>query len=174
MKKFLCFIFIFIFIITAAGCTAGQGDFTETEVETEEGLDGGMPTVGAPSINFPLAYGKCKLSVEGLAELDGESVYCPFVLEKADSDVEYNAKRAASGFVGEVLHICVTTSPGYTFKKAKVTFKITGVKKSDKLYVISKAGGSWDLVDATVISDEHVLVTLSGNGPLLFFKRKVS
>ncbi|MBR4256805.1 MAG: hypothetical protein IKQ18_06525 [Clostridia bacterium] len=54
-----------------------------------------------------------------------------------------------------------------------MTFKITGVKKDDLLYVFSKAGGKWDMVDASVTADERVQVTISGNGPLVFFKRSV-
>lgn len=72
-----------------------------------------------------------------------------------------------------MIHVCTITSPGVTFNTAKVTFKITGVKKDDLLYVFSKAGGKWDMADASVTADERVQVTISGNGPLVFFKRSV-
>ena len=158
-----------MFLITAAGCAAGQGNVTGTDAETEEDTGSDVPTVGSGSLS--LNYNGSSVSALGYAELDGDQIYSPFLLEEPDYTLDYDAKRVVAGMSGDIIAVFTISSPGVTFNTAKVTFKVSGIKNGDRLYVFSKAGGSWNRVEASVVGDKHVLVTLYGNGPLLFFKR---
>ena len=122
---------------------------------------------GSPYLN----YNGFSVSALGYAELDGDQIYSPFLLEEPDYTLNYDAKRVVAGMSGDIIAVFTISSPGVTFNTAKVTFKVSGIKNGDRLYVFSKAGGSWNRVEASVVGDKHVLVTLYGNGPLLFFKR---
>lgn len=80
----------------------------------------------------------------------------PFLLEAPDYTLNNDAKRVVAGLSGDIIAVFTIYSPGVTFNTAKVTFKVSGIKNGDRLYVFSKAGGSWNRVEASVVGDEHV------------------
>ena len=93
-----------------------------------------------------------------------------FTLAAPTAGVLSSANQYASSVGGTLLHCVTTSSPGVSFKTATVNFTVTGVYANDTIAVYQLQGKNWVQVLVSSVTDNHVTVNLTQQGPLAFVR----
>ena len=120
--------------------------------------------------NNIVGYGSTIVGQGGHVEINGGKSSVTFVLTPATGGQLTSATSLAASVGGTLLNVVTTSSPGASFKTAKVNFYVSGVSVGDNIAVYQLQGSKWVQLQVSEIRKEHVIVNMSQHGTVAFIR----
>lgn len=105
----------------------------------------------------------------GHVEINGKKSSVTFIVSSATGGVLTSAYNQASKVGGTFLACFSTSSPGASFKTAKVNFFVSGATDNDTIAAYQLQGRDWVQVPAQSYKD-HVVVDITQHAPIVFIR----
>ena len=120
--------------------------------------------------NNIIGYGSTIVGQGGHVEINGGKSNVTFVLTPATGGQLTAATNFSSGLGGELLNVVTTSSPGASFKTAKVNFYVSGVSAGDNIAVYQLQGSKWVQLPVVETRKDHVIVNMTRHGTVAFIR----
>lgn len=120
--------------------------------------------------NNIVGYGSTIVGQGGHVEINGGKSNVTFVLTPATGGQLTAATNFSSGLGGELLNVVTTSSPGASFKTAKVNFYVSGVNAGDNIAVYQLQGSKWVQLPVVETRKDHVIVNMTRHGTVAFIR----
>ncbi len=120
--------------------------------------------------NNIIGYGSTIVGQGGHVEINGGKSNVTFVLTPATGGQLTAATNFSSGLGGELLSVVTTSSPGASFKTAKVNFYVSGVSAGDNIAVYQLQGSKWVQLPVVETRKDHVIVNMTRHGTVAFIR----
>lgn len=120
--------------------------------------------------NNIVGYGSTIVGQGGHVEINGGKSNVTFVLTPATGGQLTAATNFSSGLGGELLNVVTTSSPGASFKTAKVNFYVSGVSAGDNIAVYQLQGSKWVQLQVVETRKDHVIVNMTRHGTVAFIR----
>lgn len=124
----------------------------------------------APSNSNYVNFGGTMTYQGGRIEINGGKSNATFTITAPSSTVISSAANYAGKVGGTLLSCIATSSPGVSFKSAKVNFYVAGVQNGDTIAVYQKQGNSWVQLPVAEVRQDHVVVNMTRHGELAFVR----
>ncbi len=139
------------------------------------GGGGGTPSPAEPRSailkrNNAVAYYGNTVAQGGHVEINGNKSNVTFVLNVPNSGIISSANQLAGSLGGVLINCVQTSSPGVAFSSAKCNFYCSGVNVGDNIAVYQQQNKGWVQLSVAEIRKDHVVVNMSGHGPLAFIR----
>ena len=120
--------------------------------------------------NNIIGYGSTIVGQGGHVEINGGKSNVTFVLTPATGGQLTAATGFSAGLGGELLNVVTTSSPGASFKTAKVNFYVSGVSAGDNIAVYQLQGSKWVQLPVVETRKDHVIVNMTRHGTVAFIR----
>lgn len=120
--------------------------------------------------NNIIGYGSTIVGQGGHVEINGGKSNVTFVLTPATGGQLTAATGFSAGLGGELLNVVNTSSPGASFKTAKVNFYVSGVSAGDNIAVYQLQGSKWVQLPVVETRKDHVIVNMTRHGTVAFIR----
>ena len=120
--------------------------------------------------NNIIGYGSTIVGQGGHVEINGGKSNVTFVLTPATGGQLTAATGFSAGLGGELLNVVNTSSPGASFKTAKVNFYVSGVNVGDNIAVYQLQGSKWVQLPVVETRKDHVIVNMTRHGTVAFIR----
>ena len=120
--------------------------------------------------NNIIGYGSTIVGQGGHVEINGGKSNVTFVLTPATGGQLTAATGFSAGLGGELLNVVNTSSPGASFKTAKVNFYVSGVNAGDNIAVYQLQGSKWVQLPVVETRKDHVIVNMTRHGTVAFIR----
>ena len=120
--------------------------------------------------NNIIGYGSTIVGQGGHVEINGGKSNVTFVLTPATGGQLTSATGFSAGLGGELLNVVNTSSPGASFKTAKVNFYVSGVNVGDNIAVYQLQGSKWVQLPVVETRKDHVIVNMTRHGTVAFIR----
>ncbi len=117
-----------------------------------------------------VGYGSNTVAQGGHVEINGGKSNVTFQLTPATDGQLASANTLAASVGGTLLNCVTTSSPGASFKSAKVNFYVSGVVNGDNIAVYQLQNNKWVQVSTAEIRTDHVVVNLTKHGTIAFVR----
>ncbi len=124
----------------------------------------------ALSRNNAVSYGSNIVAQGGHVEINGGRSNVTFVVNAVSGGTLSSAGSLAGSVGGTLLNVVSTSSPGASFKTAKVNFYISGVSVGDNIAVYQLQGNKWVQLPTAEIRNDHVVVNMTRHGAVAFIR----
>ena len=120
--------------------------------------------------NNIIGYGSTIVGQGGHVEINGGKSNVTFVLTPATGGQLTAATGFSAGLGGALLNVVNTSSPGASFKTAKVNFYVSGVNAGDNIAVYQLQGSKWVQLPVVETRKDHVIVNMTRHGTVAFIR----
>ena len=120
--------------------------------------------------NNIVGYGSNIVGQGGHVEINGGKSNVTFVLTPATGGQLTAATNFSAGLGGALLNVVTTSSPGASFKTAKVNFYVSGVNTGDNIAVYQLQGSKWVQLPVVETRKDHVIVNMTRHGTVAFIR----
>lgn len=120
--------------------------------------------------NNIIGYGSTIVGQGGHVEINGGKSNVTFVLTPATGGQLTAATGFSAGLGGALLNVVNTSSPGASFKTAKVNFYVSGVNAGDNIAVYQLQGNKWVQLPVVETRKDHVIVNMTRHGTVAFIR----
>ncbi len=134
------------------------------------GSSSSSPSTPPSSNGNSVNYGGTVTYQGGKIEINGGKSNVTFTIKTPSSTVLQSARSLANQLSGTLLSCINTSSPGASFKTAKVNFFVTGVTANDNIAVYQNQGGTWVQLPVEETRQDHVVVNITKHGDIAFVR----
>ena len=156
-----------------ANAVSASGSKSSKSSGSSGGSGGGGSSSSANDFykrNNIVGYGSTIVGQGGHVEINGGKSNVTFVLTPATGGQLTAATNFSSGLGGELLNVVTTSSPGASFKTAKVNFYVSGVSAGDNIAVYQLQGSKWVQLPVVETRKDHVIVNMTRHGTVAFIR----